>query len=271
MDEGKRAQDQAHRVGEMSTISETLARVSALSVTQHQVLRVLAASAEPMKVDEVARELGLKNSAVRETLTVLVDSGMVTREAQQTHKKGRPSWLYSATVTTDAEQIIGEFASLMAAIADQIATLSPDPGAAAKTLGAKWGENLIAGQSIPDHSKIDADAEVEGKQFLIHAAKIRWFLSRLGFAAKPGTEPTQIEMHQCPLLVENPEQQAVICSMHGAMLSKVVTTLSRDRLDVSLTPFEGDAFCGIDLIPGVKHVSMVEARGPLEENSGPLS
>ena len=239
----------------MSSISETLVRMSALSVTQHQVLRVLAASAEPMKVDQVAKELGLQNSSVRDTLTSLVDAGMVTRKAEHTHKKGRPSWLYLASVAMDAEQVVGEFSSLMSAVADQIVVSSPDPADVAKKLGIKWGENLLAGQHIPDHSHIDADAEVEGKQFLVHAAKIRWFLSRLGFAAEPGAEADEIELHQCPLLVDDPSSQSVICGMHEAMLSKIISTLSLERLDVALSPFEGTNYCGVKLVPGVKHVT----------------
>lgn len=235
----------------MTTIAETMALVSSLSVPQHQVLRALAVHAEPVTVGTIAAQMGLKTSAVRETLTSLVESGAVTRQAHHTQKKGRPSWLYSATVTTDPEQIMGEFAALAAAVAEMISEDCKDADYAAEQLGRKWGRKLLERQSIPDHSHIDVDNEVMGKQFLAHAAKIRWFLSRLGFAASAGTEDNQIELHQCPFMEEDPQRQSIVCHIHAGMISQVITTLSKERLEAKVIPLSGPGFCQVDLVPGV--------------------
>lgn len=229
-----------------------MSMVAGLTSTQHQVLRVLAADTDALKVTDIAKHIDLHSNTVREVLASLQEMNLVSRRRAPLEGRGRPSWLYEATVTTDPEQIAQEFANFSAAVSQQIAETSPHPEATALALGRTWGKQILKDQQIPSHAHIDADTESRGQRFVVHAAKIRLFLSRLGFEAKPGESPAEIVLHQCPLINDNTSDPQLICQMHAGMLDHVVSTLSRDRLGTELLPFVGPGICQVNLVAGAK-------------------
>lgn len=220
--------------------------MTALTPTQHQILRVLASSVKPLPVEEVSTALGLHANTVREALSTLIDNAMVKRERSETSGPGRPHWLYQATVSMDPQAVLQEFANFSAAVAEQIAEESPDPKATAVQLGRLWGKQILDSPDIPDHSAIDAHHAVT-HDLAIHSAKIRVFLSRLGFEASPGEDITTIELHQCPLQADPDSPRRLICSIHQGMSDEVVGTLSRGRLSTKVAPFAGPGYCQVAL------------------------
>lgn len=228
------------------SVAETFADMRALNKTQHEVLRFLAQVAEPVRVSDITQELDLPGSTVRDNLAVLQESGLVERTRADSEGRGRPSWLYQATVLIDPVSLAQEFASFTLAAVKELGEASDDAEAAARRLGAAWGRQIIGDQNIPDHGNFDADKAVRAN-FDVHAAKIRVFMSQLGFEARPGTQPNQIDLFQCPFLDADNKPVSAVCQMHHGMLDQVIGTLSQGRLSVDLAPCAGPGFCQVTL------------------------
>ena len=219
-----------------------------LTSTQHQVLRVLAASPEPQRVGSIGNALNLHSNTVREVLATLREKGLSERQRSKSDGRGRPHWLYLSTVSMDPPSVLKEFSNFSVAVSQQIAMNSPDPDATAEQLGRLWGKQMLDSSDIPDHSGIDA-ANAVTRNLNVHSAKIRVFLSRLGYEARPGDDVTTIELHQCPLRVPQDSDRPLLCSIHSGMIDEVVGTLSRGHLLTAVKPFAGPGYCKVKLCP----------------------
>ncbi len=228
------------------SISRTIAAVTGLTATQQQVLHTLAQSPRPLRVDDLCEELQLHGNTIRGVLNTLLDQGLVGRQAEETEKRGRPSWLYEARASADAQAVMEGFSSLMGALSQQLADSSPDPEAAALELGARWGERILEEQDVPDHSGFDKSSAVA--DLPIHLAKMRIFLSRLGFQATGSGRSDTIELHQCPLLdPDSGKNSMLVCEIHRGMLNQVVTETSGGTLSADVVPAAGPGFCTVIL------------------------
>lgn len=228
------------------SVANALGKMRSLNNTQHEVLRFLARSGEPTLVTEIVSGLELRSSTVRDSLAALQEAGLVERTRSHVAGRGRPSWLYQATVLIDSVSLAREFANFTVAAVNQLAKDSPQPDEAARALGAAWGQQIISSQHIPDHGHIDADRAAT-EDFDVHAAKIRIFLSQLGFEARPGEERNQIDLYQCPFLSVDNQPVPAVCQMHRGMLEHVIGTLSQSRLGVDLAPCAGPGYCQVTL------------------------
>lgn|GEM_PF-3230641 len=231
--------------------ADTYSSMAELTSTQHQVLRVLAASSKPQRVDDIGAELNLHNNTVREVLGALRKKNLVERERSESDGRGRPHWLYHSTVSMDPQAVIQEFANFSVAVSKQMAATSTNPSATATELGRLWGRQMLGASGIPDHSSIDGEHAVR-RNLDVHSAKIRVFLSRLGYEARPGADETSIELHQCPLQVPQDSKRPLLCDVHGGMIDEVVSTLSRGHLHTDVTPFAGPGYCEVKLCPAFK-------------------
>lgn len=232
--------------GTAQSITQTFAKVAELGLTQHQALRILAASAEPMKVPQVGAQMGLHDNSVREILTTLQEMGLVSRHRGESTGRGRPPWLYTATVNSDPALIAKEFGNFATAVAEQLTKISPTPEEMAEEIGCAWGRQILANQAIPDHSGYDTATAVK-HNLATHSAKLRVFLSQLGFEARPGDDPSTINLFQCPLINGFTPNARIVCHVHQGMLNHVIGTLSNHRLEAQLEPFAQPDHCAVHL------------------------
>jgi predicted ArsR family transcriptional regulator len=248
--------DASRPVHSLRGITDIYSTMASLTPTQHSVLRALASSATPCRVGDVGNKIGLHNNTVRETLAVLCDMGLANRHREDAEGRGRPHWLYEATVTTDPDAVMQEFADFSHAVAEHVAGKAPDPEATAVELGRVWGRQMLKQAPIPDHSTLtDAQADrAATRDLAIHSAKTRMFLSKLGFEARPDDDPSIIHLFRCPLQVKPAEAlasaapaQPLICSIHQGMTEYVISTLSRGRLTTRVCPFAGTDHCDVVL------------------------
>lgn len=228
-------------------IAETFSLMSKLTITQHQILRTLAASADPLRVDDIAESLDLHNNTAREALTALQEKGLVSRQRSSTEGRGRPYWLYQATVSTDPDAVLQEFGNFSAAVAKYVCATSENPLQSADKIGRLWAKEMLGAPDIPDHSTIDAHTAVT-HNLAIHAAKIRLFLSRLGFEARPGADASIIELQRCPFRKKDSSSSGVVCAIHQGMTDEIVRTLSRGYLGTEVLPSSGPGCCTIHLV-----------------------
>ena len=231
-------------------MTNTLTLTSSLNPTQHQVLRTLARSSEPLRVDEIGELLDLHTNTVRAALNVLQEKELVKRSPQAASGRGRPSWLYRATVTTDTAQIANEFAGFTKAVAEQISLTTQDPMMAAKKLGQTWGQQVLdrgipaaaepEDGTLPPPSWSDSPGE--------NAANLQIFFSELGFEGRPGETDSEINLHQCPLTTPGQPRPEIICQIHSGMVNKIVTELSGGQWATALEPDAGPGFCQVRLL-----------------------
>lgn len=228
------------------TVSETISLVEGLTPTQNQVLQALARSAEPLRVDDLSQSLELHGNTIRGVLAALLEAGLVTRTAEETERRGRPSWLYEARASADAQLVVEGFGSLMAVLADQLESAAPareQAAESARALGAQWGSQILSDQ--PEERRA---ASGKPEDVPHHVANLRVLLTRLGFQATAGDHDNTLELHQCPLVDANSEQNPhLICQMHQGMLNQIVQETSDGTLGAQVTPFAGPGYCRVHI------------------------
>ncbi|WP_298131666.1 helix-turn-helix domain-containing protein [Micropruina sp.] len=180
-----------------------------------RVLRSLAAAEGPVTITALTAELGGHPNSVRMHLEHLVSEGFAVEEPAPTGGRGRPPRAYRATVA--GLQVAGQddtwdgSSALVAALAEQFAT-GPEPVAAARELGRRWGRRLR-----------HADAGLLAT------------LAAQGFT--PRTCDDGIELRTCPLLATARQLPQVVCSIHQGLIDE----LSDDPL--RLLPFARPGAC----------------------------
>jgi predicted ArsR family transcriptional regulator len=168
-----------------------------LSAAVLRVLRALAGSQRPMTVAERAGALGGHPNTMRLHLKTLLDDGWVSVLRQPPHGRGRPSKAYAPTVA-GRRASWGPSAALadesfVEALAEHLGA-SPQPGAAAVSIGRRWGARLGATR---DH---------EG---LVGALG-------QGFAAE--RIPEGLAIRSCPLLDSARRNPDVVCGLHQGLI-----------------------------------------------------
>ena len=190
-------------------------------------LRVLQAMEEvgaSCTISVLHQLLGGHPNSIRAHLDNLVASGFVASTTTPAAGRGRPARAYSLTVAgtqvalEDHER--GLHDALLNAVAETL-TLQPDPGGAARTLGAVWGRQL-------------------GGQELLPA------LASQGFT--PLATGGEILLRTCPMLDAATRYTGVVCAIHQGLIDALASEpqdllpfaapqgcLVRPRKDPSLT------------------------------------
>lgn len=164
-----------------------------------RVLRSLAAAEGPVTITALTAELGGHPNSVRMHLEHLVSEGFAVEEPAPTGGRGRPPRAYRATIA--GLQVAGQddtwdgSSALVAALAEQFAT-GPEPVAAARELGRRWGRRLR-----------HADAGLLAT------------LAAQGFT--PRTCDDGIELRTCPLLETARRLPEIVCSMHQGLIDEL--------------------------------------------------
>lgn len=164
------------------------------------MLAAVDSALEPVTVDDVCAATGLHANTVRAHLDVLLASGSVVREPEESGGRGRPRWLYRR-----AQRVASPFRYLAEALTAQLSR-STDPSLA-DAAAERWA------QAIPElPAAADPDAAVEEA---VDA------LNRLGFHAIASPVGDAIAVTGCPyaaLVDDTP----VICDIHAALLERLL-------------------------------------------------
>jgi len=178
----------------------------------------LANAAAPMTVDAICELTGLHANSVRRDLEVLIAGESVSREAADTRRRGRPSWLYRL-----AEPAASPFQALAEALSAELSHGS-DPSMVART-AERWTH------SLPALSPSDSPDEAVGE--------VSEALNRLGFVASESELGDSISVTSCQyitLVNENP----AICEIHFALVERLLQQtgqpVTAQSLDVSVRP-----------------------------------
>ena len=205
-----------------------------------QILRVLQERERSTPVEEVAREIGRHVNTTREHLDRLVASGFVTRESEQTKKRGRPRMLYSS-VDSAAVAISGSRAreQLVDLLVEGYGKDYASPEAAAEEAGRAWASQLgCPGAAASEDETQDASAQI--------AALERHF-AQLGFEPEVHREALEVHLLHCPFAGAAQRRTGVVCGAHLGLARGVLARhqgpLHAERLD----PFCETGHCVLHL------------------------
>ena len=220
-----------------------LRALAGLSAAQQTLLAEISRHSQPVTVAALAEGMGLHQNSVRDSLTALVDNGLVARTRRPTVGRGRPSWGYESVAPAQAAALSREFADVCDAVAEHLASTVPDPESAARDIGARWGRRMM--DLLPETDDDPADESLVE----VEAGRIRALMSSLGYQARADERPELLTLHQCPLRTEGNVPVPLVCQMHRGMLDEMLGTLSGGRVEGTLTRLAGPDFCTIELHP----------------------
>ncbi|MFZ2624092.1 MAG: MarR family transcriptional regulator [Propionibacterium sp.] len=220
--------------GAPRSLDAVLATVAQLTTAQHTLLHRLSTHIDPVTVTELAQESDLHVSSVRETLDVLLELGLVTREQLPARGRGRPALGYTTFTPADPNFPAQMLSQVSGAVFDWLRTSTLDPASAAQQMGRNWGEQALESMHVPNHAR---GAPVpDGFSLSNHMDKIRMFLTAFGFAAVPHPElDTALVLNACPLTDPgNPDPLAL--EMRRGMVERVLQLTATDIADMEYLP-----------------------------------
>lgn len=228
------------------SLTHLLTAMSHTSPAQRAMLETLTTIGQAATISEIAKQAGLHNNSARETLDALVELGLVSKSVEAPKGRGRPAWRYEITAPDIVNGFQRQISDVLVAAARTILVASKEPETHAEVMGRQWGQQFLESggfNALPDAPM----RELRRLDPELYASHVRVFLSTQGFQASPGPEPSKIELRSCPFLVDDPEVQHLICAIHAAMFSHVVTTLSDGSVKTELHPFTKNGACQVIL------------------------
>lgn len=192
----------------------------------------------------LARATGLHPNTVRFHLDVLTEAGIVTVSSDPTRKPGRPRRLFStarvpppaapATPGTPEQASPDGHTLLAAVLAQHLARISTDPGAAAEAAGRLWTTDSTA-EDRTDQPRPGAET----------IAAVTALLDEIGFAPETvrDSDGWRILLHRCPFHTLAAEHPEIVCRLHLGLLQGAVDRLGHDGGTVHLQPFLAPGLC----------------------------
>ena len=212
----------------------------------------------PLTVCEMAAEMKVTGTAVRNRLSRLLGAGLVERESRQ-DGRGRPKHAYRASAA--AHKRLGQnYADLAVALWEEMMTSVED---------RKLRRHLFT--RITERLAEMYRAQVKGEAWEGRLAQLSGLLQVRGVEAEVAREgddrPAFLRQHSCPYY-ELAELDRAICALERKMLEKVLgkgLTLSQCRLD-------GDRSCDFQAKPPIAGIVLESplprklARVPFEDD-----
>lgn len=205
------------------------------------VLEQIRGHAGGVDTATLARSTGLHPNTVRFHLDVLAEAGIVTVSSDPTHRPGRPRLLFSAkrlpppAPPGTPEQVSQDGYTMLAAVlAQHLARISTDPGAAAEEAGRLW----VTGRTTEDETgRSPTGAE--------SVATVTALFDDLGFAPETvrDSDGWRILLHRCPFHALAAEHPEIVCRLHLGLLQGAVDRLGHDGGKVRLQPFLAPELC----------------------------
>ncbi len=187
--------------------------------TRHRIFRLVEGAEEPLGVRELADDLGLHHSAVRQHLAKLVSADLVVEAREAAHGPGRPRSVYRrAPGVLGSWGATSPFERLAALLVDVVRT-GASPYEAGMEAGLSLGPQIAV--DAGDRPTLEILTGVFGDQGFEPEAEV----------AADGA--ATVAMGRCPygpLALAAPE---VVCQLHRGLAEGLVATMpTRDPLDV---------------------------------------
>lgn len=206
---------------------------ASLSPERQIVLTALRRGKSPIRVRDLADQLGLHENTVREHFEGLVESAHAQRVQLVSSGRGRPSYGYRARedFVAQVEPAAREYASLALVLARQLAAIGDDPRQIAISAGEEWARQFVDPVQKISESKIAI------------RKRIIEILESLGYSPKPHAKKNVIRLHTCPLLSAAQLEPEIICSVHLGLVRGLVTLAGQNPDEVELTQFAEPGSC----------------------------
>lgn len=203
-----------------------------LSAERARVLEDLQRRQDPPTSAAVARSLDLHTNTARLHLEALVERGLVERFNSAPHGRGRPAVRYRAVAQrSEPDRRVRDLAGLAGALSAHIQRTSPDPAAAARSIGADWAGSFDT-----------ASSTVTGDPAGVAVGR----LDQLGFdsdlAHIVGSRSTY-RLRRCPLLDVAKGNSDVVCNVHLGLVRGTLAQLGADHVRADLEPFAEPGAC----------------------------
>lgn len=193
-----------------------------LGAAVRTVLEAVRDGAGPMRVTDIAHEVGSHENTVRSHLAQLVDRGLVLTRTAPAEGRGRPATLYEAGPRPGART--AEYQALAGAFAADLVTQGTGPAvrARARDIGRSWGRRMSSPAPKGERGELESA------------------MADLGFG--PERDGETLRLTTCPLLdlaVENPD---VICQVHLGLVDGLLGSEGA-KGETELTPFAEPGAC----------------------------
>jgi predicted ArsR family transcriptional regulator len=199
-------------------------------LTRLRLLDSLRRSGGPMRVRQLAEELGLHENTVREQLDRLVSAGIVKRADIAPAGRGRPAREYEATAQAVDEHEQGSFRELALVLADQIVR-GPNASHAAIEAGRRWGHAVA--RNLPPVA--------EGTPAM---SRVIALLDGAGFdPEEPAAPGAPLVLRRCPFGGLAVESGGVVCELHLGMLRGVLEEIRAQLAATHVEPFAAPGVC----------------------------
>jgi predicted ArsR family transcriptional regulator len=202
------------------------------------ILEALREASGPMDAGGIAERVGLHVNTVRSHLALLLEAGLVRRQAEPRSEPGRPRQLYAAAAP-DGSDGSDRYRLMARMLASYIASHVADAAAAAEETGRQWGRHMT-------------EAPAPFAQVSAEEAKVRLveLLDELGFAPRSGAEPGEIELRHCPFREVAEVHPEVACSLHLGLMRGAMRQLDAPLRVDELIPFVSPDRCLTRVVDG---------------------
>lgn len=198
-----------------------------LSRARRTVFEYLQEQGRPTTLATLVSLTGLHENTLRGHLDGLAADGLVTRERDMPHGRGRPAWLWRVRRSE-----VDEYSGLAGALARTLRRTSAHPIEDAVDAGQTWGRELAAGFAARPRS-------------VTPEARVRDLFDRLGF----GPEGTDVDLRltSCPLLEVASEEPEIVCNVHLGLAVGASMEYGAEAPDAHLVPFAEPGACRLRL------------------------
>ena len=206
-------------------LSTNATHVGDLSKACRDVLDKIRDYGVPISVKTLTTVVGTHPNTLRGHLETLADAGLISREGAPISGRGRPSWLYRATV--GAKPPGQEYAGLATALADQLKRSSLRPREEAIAAGERWGQGLA-----------EAAPPVEGVRH-----QLITLLDELGFSPESDRSDGRVRLHSCPMIEVAQQHPDIVCGVHQGMIRGILKNIGGDPDSAELLAFYEPDVC----------------------------
>ena len=170
-----------------------------------RLLEVIRAQPAGLGAAEAGKEVGLHQATARQHLELLVEAGLLAREAEPRTVRGRPRVIYRRSLQTEAA--VGDGYHLLAGIlASMIESSLRHPASAAELAGRAWGRSLV-----------ERPRPLEQLRPRAAESRVVALLDRLGFEPEPAGRRAGSSAHPAPPLpLPGPRHGAPVGGLLGA-------------------------------------------------------
>lgn len=202
-------------------------------VSQLRLLEVIRAQPAGLSAAEAGAEVGLHQATTRQHLEMLVEAGLLVREAEPRTARGRPRVIYRTSGETEAGAG-GGYHLLAGILASMVDGSVRRPARAVEAAGVAWGRSLV-----------ERPRPLERLSRRTAETRVVQLLDQLGFEPEPagGRGGRRILLHRCPFLDLATDHQAVVCSAHLGLIKGALQELGLSAEGTTLEPFVAPSLC----------------------------